>query len=302
MSQTQMIEGDGAPRPVAICSQPYSINQRRRDSKYASRFKNGYDVHTIGLREVARAIRSTVYSSSIFKDGVRLRSNFVESHYCVLDIDEPGYSLDDAVRGWCDTVCVIGTTASHRRPKAVPTWFKSRGEVDCAHLNCDRFRIITPWSRPITCEYEYKENLKRLVTKYGADGSCVDAARLWFPCVDVVYGNDAGYLQPVVTYPKPDRLAIDSELLLAQRRAAYGDSLPVWIHRFVANGAIPAWARLEGSRKHACFNAALELRRRGWSQDDVGTLLQAAKFDRADFEGFEIDAAVESAYRNEVEL
>jgi hypothetical protein len=189
----------------------------------------------------------------------------------------------DALRDWVDTVHIIGTTKSHQvQKKGKPAK--------------DRFRIIVPWSEPITDAATYSYNVELLIRRYNADETCSDAARFFWPCRTIVHVEDSGYLQPVQPFARPERLQVDQAQLAELRRDIFGKDLPQWIARFVRKGELPRSPKLMGSRKWACNAAARQLKSLGWKATEIANLLHDGKFDRANFEAFEIDAAVKSAF------
>jgi len=285
--------GAGGPRDIAVCRHSYSANERSRRSSYGGKFPDGYEVQTLDLEALARVICKSVYSSSIFKDGVRLNSNFIRSHYCVLDFDDPRYTLKQARNDWQGSVCLIGTTGTHDRPKVDAVTSKLVGEP--VSITCDRFRIVTPWERAVESAFEFTRNVAELVERYGGDRSCVDPARLWYPCTRIEFMNADGYLQPVKPFAAPLRIGDGDERLAEQSRALHGKNLPRWIAAFVHHGTIP---RLSDGRQRACRDCAYTLKGRGWTAVEVLELLHNAAFQRADFDSREIDQAVSSAYKD----
>jgi hypothetical protein len=290
------VEGTGAAREVAVCARPYNAAARARSKAYGGKFKDQFEVRNLTILNLSFVAQRRVFSSSLFKGGVRLNVNFICSNYCILDIDRPGYALAQAIRDWSDTVCIIGTTFSHQRPKLDADLSRFAGFP--VEVVCDRFRIIAPWERSITSAAEYKQNIQRLINRYGADTTCVDPARLWFPCSSVEFLQYEGYLQPVVDEVVPEKLVSDAAALAQQRKTLAKGLMPRWVARFVHDGLSP---RFSDGRQAACFDASRALRDRGWDKEDARKLLHSGKFDRTNFEPSEIDHAVDSAFNDERE-
>jgi hypothetical protein len=189
------VEGFAEKRTASI--NPRRVDQVRmvNDRKYASEFVRDWRARCLPLPELARVMVSAVWSPIAWLKGYRTSEEFVESGWMALDFDSPLYPLSAALDEWDDTVCIIGTTRNHQRPKKVPG-----GQI----ITCDRFRIVAPWIEPITDLRTYVHNMETLIAQYdGADIKCKDGARLFFPCRDIVRCNLEGYLQPVLVAPPP---------------------------------------------------------------------------------------------------
>ena len=138
-------------------------------------------------------VRSNIWSGCTWKNGYRKGDNFIQNELAVLDFDEPGVTLVEAVRSFCDQWHIIGTTKSHQKEK--------NGVV------CDRFRIVLRFEHPITNAEQYKQNMGPLIKKWDTDKKCGDAARYFFPCQEIISVNldEDSYKIEVADYipPKP---------------------------------------------------------------------------------------------------
>lgn len=130
---------------------------------------------------------SNIWSGIVWKDGRRKASNFLFSDVCVLDFDDGQMTLREAQKVFCDQIHILGTTRSHQKEK--------QGIIS------DRFRVVIPWERRITDSKEYRYNMEKVVRDYPADSQCVDAARLYFPCKEIVSISDDGYKRSVLDKP-----------------------------------------------------------------------------------------------------
>ena len=117
-------------------------------------------------------IKSHCWSPCVWKNGHRLKRNFLSADFIAFDIDSPGSpTLADAMRTWCDAKHVIGPTKSHQKPK--------HGVV------CDRYRVIVKTDVRIEDLGVYEYNEKIAIDHYGADKACRDGGRFFFPCTDI---------------------------------------------------------------------------------------------------------------------
>jgi hypothetical protein len=238
------------------------LNQAREDDSVAAEYRSRYKISLVGLEQLAQIVRYRAWAPIAWTGGKCLSANFVCSPWMALDFENPNYTLAQALREWADSPHVIGLTKSHGFAKG----------TDAA---MDRFRIIVPWEMPITDLKTYEFNIGQLIKKYQADETCVDGARFFFPCREIV----------------------STQALLEQRRAIFGKSLPRWISEFVKKGKLPPFSKLQGSRKWVCYAAGAALKDLGWSKSEIENLLHDAKFDRTGFDPREIDAAIKSAFK-----
>jgi len=175
---------------LSVHPRPYDMDAARADNRYARFFTYGW--HTFETRSskvFSDFITSAVWSPCIFRDGHRRIESFVEARLLVLDFDHPGYTLEQALSDWCDTIHWIGTTKNHQREKG--------------GITCDRFRIVVPFARAITNVDEYNYNYQLVARQYDAADQCTkDGARLFFPCQEVVSICTDGFPQGVLDLPQ----------------------------------------------------------------------------------------------------
>ena len=159
----------------------------------ASQFPRGFRDDLVDIDRLAKAICSCAWSPVIWRDGKRLTENFIASCFMVLDFDEADYTIEQAKADWADSVHIIATTKSHQREKG-------------GKPPKDRFRVVSPWDDCIFDPDVYSHNVAVLVKKYDADPTCIDAARFFWPCREIMSIQRDGYLQPVLPFTKPEVL------------------------------------------------------------------------------------------------
>lgn len=144
------------------------------------------------ILSLSSAICDSVWSPIIWRGGVRSKANFYQTNLLVLDFDNNGdsiTSLEEAVYNiFPDYRHVIGTTRSHQKPKG-------------NRLPQDRYRVILFFNRPIMDRYEYEYNLRQVSLKWDVDEQALDAARLFYPCTDIVSVNAIGFSYDVIPEP-----------------------------------------------------------------------------------------------------
>ena len=256
----------------------------REDDSVAADYRKNYRISLVDLGELANIVCYRAWAPIVWLEGTCLSSNFIASHWMALDFENQNYTLKQALKDWSDSPHVIGLTKSH-------------GFAKVKDPAMDRFRIIVPLEKPILDVNTYEFNVGQLIKRYHADETCVDGARFFFPCREIVSVNLDGYLQPVLTYTPPEKIKVNTAHLIEQRRALFGKALPRWVSDFVKHGKMPPFHRLRHSRKWVCWAVGRELLKLGWSRPEIESLLHEAQFDRTRFHPKEIDQAVKSALK-----
>jgi hypothetical protein len=151
-------------------------------------------------------ISSRIWSPIKFKEGIRKESHYLVSIVAALDFDGPETPLSWAQETFRDYDATIGTTKSHQKEKN--------------GITCDRYRVLLWFKEAIYDAATYKHNMGLLINKYRADKACKDAARFFFPCVDIVESHGGGTVDVV---PLP--VAVEKGLpryTPTKRRGQYG--------------------------------------------------------------------------------
>jgi len=146
---------------------------------------------------LSKVITSRVWSPIIWQNGKRSGDNFLSAGLCALDYDSPFETIDNLKKLVCDIPHIIGTTYSHQKAKK-----KSSG---LAEPGCDRMRLIMPFEYMITDRKQYLGNMKIISeTNFGthADDQCLGAARLFYPCMEIVDVVTEGYPLAVHNIPE----------------------------------------------------------------------------------------------------
>lgn len=173
---------------LSIHPRPYDIQQARTQRDYARHFAAGWRQIEVKRASLFSEILTTsVWSPARMNGGRRCLAAFAGTQLLALDFENPEYSLEQAMREWCDTIHWIGTTRNHQREKG--------------GICCDRFRLVVPWAEDITDPDIYNYNYACVAEAYGADTQVKDVARLFFPCQEVVSVNLEGERQPVKPLP-----------------------------------------------------------------------------------------------------
>lgn len=137
---------------------------------------------------LSKCMANFVYSPCVWKNGVRAEGNFMHARWCVLDFDDGETTLEQAMNTFCDMHHVIGTTKSHRKDGVT-----------------DRFRVALLFEKQINDIRVYKYNMKIMIDKYGSDAACKDAARFFWPCIEIVSVSEDATYSVDVKAPPPDK-------------------------------------------------------------------------------------------------
>lgn len=196
-------------------------------------------IEVCDMNFLAWIICGTAWSNLVWSGTRRRGEYFTGCYFCALDFDDGSYSLQEALTDWQDTICVIGTTKSHQKPK--------HGIV------ADRFRIVAPWDVPLKNLDHYKQNQNRLIRMYGADPACKGGAQFFFPCTEIKYINNSGYMVETKKYVRPKKYA-----------AAKIGYVEPWIRALLDRDVVPP-----GKRNDTFFRVAINLIEAGWHEERV---------------------------------
>lgn len=163
----------------------------KRDAHFTAGF---IGVGGMDMQRVACCISRFAWSPSIFKGGYRAKRNFTTANLMALDFDNGEMSLKEAINNvFCDMSCVIGTTKSHQVQKddSPP---------------CDRFRVVLRLEKALDDYEDYEHTIYNFARPYlGAiDTACLEAARYFKPCKEILFVSDDGF--DVDVHYKPARI------------------------------------------------------------------------------------------------
>ena len=244
----------------------------------------------VETQKITPYLTSKVWSVCIWKDGRRREQNFITAKWGALDFDDGRYTLAQAKKDWNKCIHVIGTTKSHQVAKS-------------GKEPCDRFRILFPWSEPITDLRSYRWNMSQLVEKYGADEKCIDGARFYWPCSKITSIQTKGELIEIEHKAPPHfEQPISREdyvQKLKYKRENYQQALPTYIYKFLYHGQLFG---AQQSRNVCCYTSARFLLEIGWSHQRVLSALLDTPISREGFREQEIHTAVASAERSIVSI
>jgi len=227
--------------------------------KWAGKYGVGFERTEFRLEEIAHLIKKFCWSPIVWENGIRKSNKFWFSDLVALDFDSPFYSLEQAVNDWCDTNHIIGTTSSHQKKKNGVT--------------CDRFRIISIWDEAITNPRCYTPSLKKLMNENRADKAdvaCVDLARFFFPCTEIIsVVTDGQMIESIKIEPE-----IDQEIFRIQHKKK--------LHK---HGIVSHWATRQlkhgfdktNNKNTTCYGVAKDLFVAGRRHDEIFALIRNSK-------------------------
>lgn len=233
--------------------------------------KNWRTLKTASVSLITEVVEYGCWSPCLWDSGERREKNFKGAAWCVLDFDDPELTLQQALNVFCDMTHIIGLTKSHQKDKG--------GVI------CDRFRVCLLFEQPITSVWDFKASMSHAVQHYESDPACIDAARFYWPCTEIVSVNSDldAYRQEVKQGEEPataEPSAIED---------LKGKPVTMFVKRLHWFGA-PA-----GKRNKLCFMAALEMARKEYSASDIAGYVFAKVPTAPDFTQEEKDSIVSSA-------
>lgn len=235
---------------------------------------------------IAKCIQRFAWAPARFKDGYRTRANVIHANWLGLDFESAEMTLDQAVKSFADMIHVIGTTRNH--------------QVEKDGVTLDRFRVLIKAERLMGPEEIYA-TLRHIAKRYPIDPSCIEPARHFFPCREIVSISDEGYLQEVTPPPPPptekEIMRAEIKATLARRRFEATGAMAPWIKAFLEQGRLCR----AGGRNNTIYAVAVALRDLGLSQDTIYRMIQEAPISRDDMTEKQVAATIQSAIRRKRE-
>jgi len=205
------------------------------------------------LEDLGQVICRHAWSPCIWKLGHRSRNNFLYADWFALDFETHEFTLPQAVKTFQGQVHIIGTTRNHQ---------KAKGDIP----PLDRFRVLLKMNGKITDLKLYEFNVRSLAERYGADSACVDGARHFFPCTQIVSIESEGELEPILPLPAD-----------FEEAAAIRDR---WLRKYASAGFVPSsiWRKLDvvippGKRNTTWYGFAKDLTVFGFTHEKIMKLI-----------------------------
>jgi len=214
-------------------------------------------------------------------NGQRGKAKFRFADWLGLDFDE-GMTLERGLEVFGPYMHVIGTTRNHQR------W---KGDKP----PCDRFRVFLRFG--VRCESadDYEATAASLIEEYGADNACKDAARMFWPCVEIV---STSYSGKIIHAVHDESVKKKAEAIERRNKKVSSQYAPT--------KTIPGKTKLLldfghskfDSRTVACYAAARDLMRVGFSFDEALQIIwnSAIPLDSSDKCFKDVKKAVTNAY------
>lgn len=226
------------------------------------------------FKNLTKVVTTRTWSPIVFKDGVRASANFMQSELVGIDIDE-GMGLEEAIERFSHLDCIIGTTKSHGIEKKTAS-----GDI---RPPCDRFRIIL--RGPVcTNKDDYEYSMQVFTDQLSSDTSCTDAARLFFPCTQIVHVS-SGQMIDWLKCPeeKSGRALFMASMQKAKtQNRKVPDYIDHWIRRGVNKDLHP-----EISRHETVYKIGGELFKRGFSTEEILGYMQMCGSPLLEYVGYE---------------
>lgn len=238
--------------------------------KYRSKF-----IRCGNANLLAEKILTSAWSPIVWDNNHALTANFQAAYYFVLDFDTIGdEDMEGVNNSLKDFKRIIATTKSHGILK--------KGIV------CDRYRLIIPFTNPITDYSVYKYNYELALRKYWwADHSCKCGARFFFPSKEIIYfDREAEYTWDVINPPCASTGLVDHTFT----RPEITGKIPSWCRAFINDGVLDK----NNSRNTTLFKVACEMSRQGFTESKIRQVLLRAKIE---WDGVALESAIKSAIK-----
>ena len=207
------------------------------------------------FERIAQGISRYVWSASAFDLGRRREISFLYADLAVFDFEDEGYSLEQALSDFCDCRHIIGTTRNHRLAKD-------------GSPAVDRFRVVIPFETRISDLLTFRYNMHRLWQSYPMDKKCLDGARYFFPCKEIVSVSNGGWHQAVHPVPEGWGKPVTSAAVKAG-----------FVPEKVKKALTEAWP--VGDRNGTAYRVARDLAKAGFTYLEVYNLIASSPTYRA---------------------
>lgn len=160
-----------------------SLFTKRDEEKFKGNQTKVYKVaQPHSLESLGKMICQWSWSPIVFNDSYRKGTNFNSCDIVALDVDG-GFSLEQAINQFQNDKHIIATSKNHQKDK--------NGVIS------DRYRVLLFLDKDVNSE-EYVKVMKCFKQWHQfIDVSCVDTARFFFPCDEVVSINEEGNVYEV---------------------------------------------------------------------------------------------------------
>lgn len=221
---------------------------REKKHEFARFFTPGFQtVDTNDPTRVAQGLTKFVCAPGVFREGYRCKKNFMFADWIGLDFDEGDMTLSQAVENvFCDMTHVIGITMSHQTE---PEWR-------------DKFRVMIPLDRRIEDIRLYEHQLKLAGKKYPLDTKCLEGARFFYPCREIISLNPDGYTWEIDDDlpPAPDYAARNAA------RVKHGTT-PPWVYSALST----KW--MDRTKNDTCYKLGAALGILGYSPEEITEMI-----------------------------
>jgi hypothetical protein len=230
-----------------------------------------------GWELLKRAMIKVDWSPIVYFGNYRDGDNFAFSDFMGLDFDntQPIAEIAEIFR---DSAFIIGTTRNHMREKD--------GVIG------ERFRLVVPWERRITDRDEYLASIAAYIKKYSSDTQCCDAARLFYPCREIVHSQnpDPDLELATITQPVPRPEYVPRICSVSSKRMLNNKTL-----RLMQSGILFPGMQ----RDDSIYRASLDMFSCGYDLDEVVDKMRRININRKEPNGreFDSDKPVRSAWK-----
>lgn len=218
-------------------------------------------------------ITTQAWSPIVWRGGVRKEKNFLKAYFAVIDVDN-GMSLKEAINEkFADFDCLIGTTKSHG-------------------IKGDRFRVIFRLEKPIYDVNVWRATHEGLIEMFGADKSCKDGARWYYPCKEIVH--DAMDRQGITVGHSKVEKCPDPQKTKLQNSTSTGSANIKYFIDYIKN---PIEKGGKIGRNDGTYRFGLECVKFGIPYETALTICLNSGIVAKDFQKYQIERQLKHAYQ-----
>lgn len=242
----------------------------------SNKLHNGFQtvsIHT--FEEIATYVCNHAWSHCVWNNGVRNTNAYLYSDIIALDFDH-GMTIDEAVWNFGHFNHIIGTTKSH--------------QIEKNDIVADRFRVILKLNERINNAELLRYVMRHYTRMYSADTQATDAARYFWPCINIISTNINGVDIPI---DQAQRELRRSKQRIEEIQEQEGTLVTQLMRRIEEEGIIR-----KGNRDTLSYKLAISMLLQGYKENEIASWIAARTELDNDFTIDTIYAKIASAKRS----
>lgn len=216
-----------------------------------------YQTEISSLEHLAELMQHKTWSPILWKDGLRLKQNFLYANLIALDFDDGKLTIKACAELLIEHgfSFILGTSKSHQKEK--------KTDSGLVLPPCDRFRLVIPTEAPTTSLEVYEYTMREMMNLFPCDISCKDGARFFFASPEIRFvnhGKKTSWREIPDELKKENRNKRQEEIFKKHREES---TLPDWAAKILQYGAAP------GGRHVICYRLGATLYRLGYTEEQI---------------------------------